>query len=120
MTLRNNKNKKKRDIKLDLDKYVKITYYSKVTWVDLRLVVKSLRRMPIYIVDKLNVWARSVEKFGIREIRKLSSYHDEPLKGDRKGQRSIRLTKAYRVIYTEHKHGEIEVILVEEVHKHDY
>ena len=91
-----------------------------MTQVDLHLVVKVLRKIPDHVVDKLNAWVRSVEKQGIREVRKIPGYHDEPLKGDRKGQRSIRLTKAYRAIYTEHKNGEIEIILVEEVHKHEY
>lgn len=91
-----------------------------MTQVELHLVVKALRKMPDYVINKLNAWVRSVEKYGIREVRKVPGYHDEPLKGDRKGQRSIRLTKAYRAIYTEHKSGEVEIILVEEVHKHEY
>lgn len=91
-----------------------------MTYVDLHLVAKPLRKVPSYVVDKLNIWVRSVEKQGIREVRKIPGYHDEPLKGDRKGQRSIRLTKAYRAIYIEYKNGEIEVILVKEVHKHEY
>lgn len=91
-----------------------------MTQVDLHLVAKVLRKIPDYVVDKLNVWVRSVEKQGVREVRKIPGYHDEPLKGDRKGQRSIRLTKAYRAIYTEHKNGEIEIVLVEEVHKHEF
>ena len=36
---------------------------------------------------------------GLRETRKIKGYHDEPLQGDRKGQRSIRLNKAYRAFY---------------------
>ncbi len=91
-----------------------------MTQVQLHLVVKSLRRLPYYVVDKLNAWVRSVEHYGLRETRKIPSYHDEPLKGTRSGQRSIRLTKAYRAIYTEHENGEIVIILVQEVHKHDY
>lgn len=91
-----------------------------MTSVDFHLVSKALRKLPEFVVDKLNAWARSVEKQGIREVRKVPSYHDEPLKGQRKGQRSIRLTKAYRAIYTEHKNGELEIILVEEVNKHEY
>lgn len=91
-----------------------------ITEVDLRPVIKALRKMPSYVVENLNFWVRSVQKLGIREVRKVSGYHDEPLKGDRKGQRSIRLTRAYRAIYTEHKNGDIEIIVVEEVHKHEY
>lgn len=86
----------------------------------MRPVSKVLRKLPMFVVDKLNAWARSVEKFGIREVRKVPGYHDEPLKGQRKGQRSIRLSRSYRAIYTEYNDGEIEIILVEEVSKHEY
>lgn len=91
-----------------------------MTSVDLHLVAKSLRKLPDFVIDKLNAWVRSVQNYGIREVRKVPGYHDEPLKGQRKGQRSIRLTKAYRAIYTEHSNGELEIILVEEVNKHEY
>lgn len=91
-----------------------------MTRVDLHLVIKSIRKLPDFVIDKLNAWVRSVESYGIREVRKVSGYHDEPLKGQRKGQRSIRLTKAYRAIYSEYRDGELEIILVEEVNKHEY
>lgn len=91
-----------------------------MTSVDLDLVAKSLRKLPEFVIDKLNAWVRSVQNYGIREVRKVPGYHDEPLKGQRKGQRSIRLTKAYRAIYSEHLNGELEIILVEEVNKHEY
>ena len=91
-----------------------------MTRVDLHLVTKSLRKLPEFVIDKLNAWVRSVENYGVREVRKVPGYHDEPLKGQRKGQHSIRLSKTYRVIYTEHKDGELEIILIEEVNKHEY
>jgi proteic killer suppression protein len=83
-------------------------------------VHKQLRRLPEFVVDKLVAWAKSVELKGIREIRKIPGYHDEPLKGDRKGQRSIRLSKAYRAIYTEQSGGSINIVTIEEVNKHEY
>ena len=61
-----------------------------------------------------------VEESGIREVRKFKGFHDEPLKGRRRGQRSVRLNKAYRAIYVEHEEGEIELIEVLEVNKHEY
>jgi hypothetical protein len=45
--------------------------------------------------------------------------HDEPLKGDRKGQRSIRLNQAYRAIYVVVS-GAAQFVRVEEVNKHRY
>lgn len=53
-------------------------------------------------------------------VRKIPSFHDEPLKGDRKGQRSIRLSKAYRAIYKIGKQGNLEIAEIIEVNKHDY
>lgn len=83
-------------------------------------VQKQLLKVPDYVTKKLIAWARSVEMKGLREVRKIPGYHDEPLKGDRQGQRSIRLTKSYRAIYTEERQGIVNVVLVEEVHKHEY
>lgn len=81
---------------------------------------KQLRKIPAQIRENLYIWARSVELKGIREVRKLKGYHDEPLKGDRQGQRSIRLNRAYRAIYEESSDGEVSLIGVMEVSKHEY
>ena len=56
---------------------------------------------------------------GLEEVRKARGYHDEPLKGHRAGQRSIRLSSSYRAIY-EIKKDTVEFVSVEEVSKHDY
>lgn len=40
--------------------------------------------------------------------------------GRRQGQRSVRLNRAYRAIYVEHENGEVELIEVLEVNKHEY
>ena len=83
-------------------------------------VQKQLKKIPDYVVDKLIAWAMSVEMKGLREVRKIPGYHDEPLKGQRKGERSIRLTKGYRAIYVEEHDGTINLIILEEVNKHEY
>jgi proteic killer suppression protein len=49
-------------------------------------------------------------------MRRIPGYHDEPLKGKRKSQRSVRLNRSYRLIYTESD----MTILVLEVNKHEY
>lgn len=79
---------------------------------------KQLKKIPPYIRESLKYWVETVELIGIRETRKLSGYHDEPLKGKRLGQRSIRLNRSYRAIYIETK-NEIELLVIE-VHKHEY
>lgn len=47
--------------------------------------MKDLKSMPDYIVDKLETWIDSVERDSLEQVRKIPGYHDEPLKGDRKG-----------------------------------
>ena len=81
---------------------------------------RDLQRVPLYIRNKLIAWAHFVQDRGLRMVRLMSGYHDEPLKGDRKGQRSIRLSIHYRAIYTVAVDGAIEIVTVQEVTKHDY
>ncbi|MCY4644724.1 MAG: hypothetical protein OXB88_08920 [Bacteriovoracales bacterium] len=88
--------------------------------VKLDAVAKQIKKLPQYVKDKLLAWVKSVEEQGIRETRKIKGYHDEPLKGKRVGQRSVRLTKHYRAIYREERGGTVNLIIVEEVNKHEY
>lgn len=80
---------------------------------------KQLRKVPVRILDALDDWIHAVELGGLERVRKLPGYHDEKLKGKRKGQRSIRLSIHYRAIYTVQKDC-IEFAYVEEVNKHEY
>lgn len=82
--------------------------------------LKQLRRVPKHIVENLMIWVAAVEANGLEEVRKVPGYHDELLKGDRRGQRSIRLSKAYRAIYEIKGDGTVKFVSVEEVNKHDY
>lgn len=59
-------------------------------------------------------------KDGLRQVQKTPGYHDEPLKGKRFGQSSIRLNKSYRAIYIVKKGKQIEFIEIKEVNKHEY
>ena len=81
---------------------------------------KDLTKVPGFIKDKLLLWIDAVERLGIHQVRKIPGFHDEPLKGDRKGQRSIRLNKAYRAIYIEDQHKRVHIISIIEVNKHDH
>ena len=53
-------------------------------------------------------------------MRKIPGHHDEPLKGSRRGQRSIRLSKSYRAIYQEYQSSLVIEVFINEVHKHEY
>lgn len=92
-----------------------------ITTVELsRNAQKDLRKVPRHVAVKLMAWVDDVEKRGVEEVRKIPGYHDEPLHGDRVGQRSIRLSRGYRAIYLVDGRRTIEFIRVEEVHKHEY
>lgn len=83
-------------------------------------VDQQLDRIPEVIARKFRIWVAMLEESGVREVRKHKGFHDEPLKGQRSGQRSIRLNRAYRAIYIERCDGEIEFVEVLEVNKHEY
>ena len=79
-----------------------------------------MRSVPVHIARKVGTWIDSVAHDGLLAVRKIPSFHDELLKGVRKGQRSIRLSKAYRAIYFIGNNGNIEIAEIIEVNKHDY
>jgi toxin HigB-1 len=64
----------------------------------------------------LKAWKESIEQDGLLQTKNNRGYSDEAIKGKRKGQRSIRLNKAYRAIYT----IKDLIVVIEEVNKHDY
>lgn len=81
---------------------------------------KDLKRIPLYVALKLESWINAVGLRGLHEVRKINGYHDEVLKGDRDGQRSIRLNKAYRAIYDIDDKEMIHFVEIIEVTKHEY
>ncbi len=81
---------------------------------------KQFEKLPTYIRQALRTWANLINGYGIESMRRIPGYHDEPLKGQRLNQRSSRLSRGYRVVYREEPTGEIIIVMVLEVHKHDY
>lgn len=77
------------------------------------------RKLPAFILVKLQDWIEDVELRGLNEVRKTSGYHDEPCKGALVGHRSIRLSKGRRAYYRIFK-NEIEFIRIEGIDKHEY
>jgi toxin HigB-1 len=78
---------------------------------------KQFKKAPNLIQDKLEDWMILVEAEGLLFTRTLKGYHDEPLQGKRKGQRSIRLNRQWRAIYEELTGTVIEI---QEITPHDY
>lgn len=85
-----------------------------------RGAIRDLHKLPSHIALKLQAWVEDVSHRGLNEVRKVSGYHDEPLQGKRKGQRSIRLSKAYRAIYEIDKTGAVHFVEIVEINKHEY
>ena len=81
---------------------------------------KDLTRVPGHILMKFKLWLSLVEYRGLKAARATPGYNDELLKGNLKGYRSIRLSKSYRAIYIEIVEGNIELIEVIKVNKHEY
>ena len=87
--------------------------------VKLSVTEKALRKLPKHVLVKLHLWVSLVGTHGLENVRRIPGYHDEPLSGTRLGQRSIRLSRSYRAFYR-FVQGEIELVDVFEVNKHDY
>ena len=102
--------------------YVYITYnVDMIAEVEIsRRAQKQLKKVPRQIVRNLQVWVQAIMAVGLEEVRKIPGYHDEPLKGDRLGQRSIRLSRSYRAIYEIKADNTVRFVSVEEVSKHAY
>jgi len=81
---------------------------------------KDLKKVPKHVALKLRAWIDDVWHRGWQSVKSVPGYHDEALKGKRKGQRSIRLSRSYRAIYEIDEAGDIHFIRVLEVNKHEY
>jgi proteic killer suppression protein len=79
---------------------------------------KQLGKTPGYIREKAHLWIFNVRLIGIAEVSKSPGYHDEALKGSLQGYRSVRMNKAYRLIYRVIEDG-IYIELLE-IHRHEY
>lgn len=81
---------------------------------------RDVARLPRHVANKLRIWVTSVRELGLPEVRMIPGFHDEPLKGRRSGQRSIRLNRSWRAIYVESEAGEVRLVEVQEVTHHGY
>ena len=84
-----------------------------------RAAEKDLRKVPKHVQVNFLTWLDAVAVEGLESVRKVPGYHDEPLAGPRKGQRSIRLSKGYRAIY-KIEGSTAKLVRVLEVNKHEY
>lgn len=79
---------------------------------------KVFSKLPEQVLEKYEVWKQIVQLSGPIALRNFKGFHDEPLKGERKGQRSSRLNLKYRIIYTVENFKLF--VFVEEIIPHNY
>ena len=88
--------------------------------VDYSRIERQLQKLPNGVLVAFRAWVKTIEMVGLWETQKMRGYRDHTLKGQRRGQRATCFGRSYRVIYEPHKSGEIYIIRVEKVTKHDY
>ena len=83
-----------------------------------RDIEKICSNLPLNIAKKYELWKNIIFRHGPEKLKEFPGFHDEKLKGERKGQRSSRLSDQYRVIYTVKR--DIVTIFVIEITLHKY
>ena len=83
-----------------------------------RDIAKTCRKLPDHIVKKYELWKNIVVRHGPDKLKEFSGFHDEGLKGERKGERSSRLSLQYRVIYSVER--DVVTVYVLEITPHEY
>lgn len=76
------------------------------------------RKLPVNVVKKYELWKDIIFRHGPEKLKEFRGFHDEKLKGNRRGQRSSRLSAQYRVIYTVKQ--QIVTVFVLEISPHKY
>lgn len=83
-----------------------------------RNIAKQCVKLPGYIVKKYELWKSIVFRHGPEKLKEFPGFHDEKLKGERKGQRSSRLSDQYRIIYSIEQ--DTITVFVLEITPHEY
>ena len=76
------------------------------------------RKIPLQVKKKYELWKDLIFRHGPGILKEFPGFHDEKLKGERRGQRSSRLSLHYRVIYAVEK--DIVTVYVLEITPHKY
>jgi mRNA-degrading endonuclease RelE of RelBE toxin-antitoxin system len=64
-----------------------------------RRMSRTLSKLPQEVLKRYEKWKDIVRISGPQGLRAIKGFHDEALRGERRGQRSSRLSQQYRVIY---------------------
>jgi hypothetical protein len=55
-----------------------------------REIAKVCRKLPVDVVKKYELWKDIIFRHGPGKLKEFKGFHDEKLKGNRKGQRASR------------------------------
>ncbi|MBW1904654.1 MAG: type II toxin-antitoxin system mRNA interferase toxin, RelE/StbE family [Deltaproteobacteria bacterium] len=83
-----------------------------------KTVRKVIERSPRQVRVRYEAWKRIAEQSGPHGLRLIQGFRDEALRGERKGFRSSRLNRQWRLIYKVQK-AQLEIHVVE-VNPHEY
>jgi proteic killer suppression protein len=83
-----------------------------------RDIEKICKKLPEAVVKKYELWKDIIFRHGPEKLKEFPGFHDEKLKGERKGQRSSRLGSLYRVIYIVER--DVVTVFVLEITPHKY
>ena len=83
-----------------------------------RDIERACSKLPFTVVKKYELWKNIVFRHGPDKLKEFPGFHDEKLRGKRKGQKSSRLSIQHRVIYAVER--ETVTVLVIEITPHDY
>lgn len=81
---------------------------------------KQFNKLPEHLQHKVLAWIAEVAERGLREVQRSVGLHDEPLKGPRKGERSVRLNRHWRLIYVLRENGIPHIVEIQEFTPHAY
>jgi len=83
-----------------------------------RGIARKCSKLPLNAAKKYELWKNIVFRHGPDKLKEFPGFHDEKLKGERKGQRSSRLSLQHRVIYKVEQ--DIVTVFVLEITPHEY
>jgi proteic killer suppression protein len=83
-----------------------------------RGIARKCSKLPLNVVKKYELWKNIVFRHGPNKLKEFPGFRDEKLKGERKGQRSSRLSLQYRVVYIVEE--KIVTVFVLEITPHKY
>jgi proteic killer suppression protein len=75
-------------------------------------VKKACSKAPDAVLKKYELWKSLVFRHGPEKLKEFPGFHDEKLMGNRRDQRSSRLSLQYRVVYSVDR-GRVTVLVLE-------